>query len=210
MKLIYEQLNSGMLDEAVKCLSYGFANYETMCKYLKVKGLELEKIFKQIVQGCYSYSYVAKDPTTNRIIGVAIYNDLNFFIKIEPPNILCSKLQAIMALLSELEGMFIDKNSDLIKERKYIYGYAMYVEPEYNGKGASVNLAMIAEENAKKQGFDNLVYICTGKISQGLAIEVFNLKVREKIEYKNFKFNGDYVFSNIEDVSSCMLLTRAL
>ena len=159
MKIAYEPLDTHSLENILIGMSDNFATRESMSKALKIKSRELQTLFSPLIQGSFDHSYVVKDLETNNIIGGIVCNDLIFFMNAHFSHDFSPELESILSLISELEHNFIGKHHDLIKERSYLYQFAIYVDEKFKGKGIGMNLLKLSEESAKKKKFKKEIFI---------------------------------------------------
>ena len=190
-----------------KDLSYSFACDEPMGKILELKSSDLEEFFLPIVNSSLKYSCIAYDKANGKLAGGIVCNDFNFFKEYNPLATINNKLIPIMTILSELEHNFINSNFYNL-EQKNFYQFATYVHPDYRGLGIAYQLYQFSEKHAFNLGFDQIVTISTGPVSQHIRSKKLNFQEVSSINYEDFLFEGKAVFKNIDN-KSCIFFVKS-
>ena len=114
-----------------------------------------------------------------------------------------------MELLTLLEQRFIREYPEFAKENASLYLYAVHVDATYTRKGIGANLYKIVEEEARKQGFKNIVSISTGPVSQHISLHKRGFEKIDEIPYQSFQFKGKSIFSALKN-QACMMMIKPL
>ena len=111
--------------------------------------------------------------------------------------------------MTEQENNLLRIENNNIAEKKYLYTIATFVEHEFNGQNIGTTLYKSSEEDAYNHGFQNLVTISTGPVSQHIRRKLEFVTIA-LIEYKTFEFNNKFPFKNIEEVPTINLMAKKL
>lgn len=209
MDIAYIQVDKNLIQEFSENISYNFSENETITKTLKVTGADLQPLFSSWIEQSFPYSYVAKDLKKDKVVGGLLCNDFTFFLNTAGPEVFSLKIHAVTDLLSTLENRFIKQFPGSLKEKNYLYHYALYVDKEYSNKGIATSLYTISQKNAQEKGFKNIIAILTGLISQHIYLNKLGFKKIDELIYKDFCFQGKHLLSNVEP-KTCVLAIRDL
>ena len=210
MNLSFEKLNSSDKDEVLNGVSCSFAKYEVMGGVLQLEPSDLKPVFETMINDSVNTSFVAKDISNNKIAGAIICNDFSYFSNLTESHF-NSKGMPIESLLGLLENSFVKSEFHAPNKSNHtFYQYATYVNDDYGNKGIATKLYNISEQYAVDNGYKNVLTISTGAITQHIRINKLGFKCIDEIDYKSFQFNGENVFSNINQVKTCKCLIKIL
>lgn len=188
-----------------KDLSYSFAYDEPMGKSLQLNSSDLENSFLPIISASLKHSYIAYDKANAKLAGGILCNDFIFFKEYNLLATSSNKLLPIITILSELEHNFI-RSSFYTSAQKNFYQFATYVHQDYRGLGIAQQLYQFSENHAFNLGFDQIITISTGSVSQHIRKKSGYQEV-SSINYQDFLFKGKTIFKNIDN-KSCIFFVK--
>ena len=210
MSISLEKLTSDNIDEVLNGLCNSFAKYEATSIALQLEASDLISYFEPIIKNSLNTSFIAKDTTDNKIAGAIICNDFNYLSNLNETHFSAKGLP-VEHLLSSLEKSFTKSKYHMPNTNNHtFYQNATYVNDEYGNRGIATSLYDISEKFAHDNRYKNILTISTGKISQHIRINKLGFKCLDEIDYKTFQFNGENVFSNINQVNTCKCLIKIL
>jgi hypothetical protein len=205
----YRPMHLEDVHNAAKCFVSSFQR-EPMVKSLGIK----ESEFLPFAQTCCSQAIedgtglVAIDDITGKMAGFTILQDAlqEMEMNIEEHK----NLLPIFEMLGQLQSKYIlEKNITMPGE--VVVSFVTGVEPEFQGQKVALILFGQSLELAKRKGFKKMITEVTGRLSQNGVRRRYAFTSYASILYKEFLFDGQYVFGNIEDQTlSCMLMEKCL
>lgn len=198
--VVYEKLNINTLESAIDCISYNLSTYEPMNLALKtIPGENLKKL-RKILNNSYNYSYVARNIVTNKVVGVLVGNNLDFFNSNDFSNELPDKFSPISAARSELENNFLSrKKYDSVDKQSIFYIFALCVNKIYRDTGVSLRLIRLLEKKIIESRFFSVFALSSVKSVQKSLVNTHRFKEIDRIWYQNFRYAGNQPFYNIEN-----------
>ncbi|KAB8029211.1 hypothetical protein [Fluviispira multicolorata] len=198
----YSLLNDLYFNQAVQCITQVFSSHEPMGKHLKITKEELQPFIEQLLMHAFKQklSWIAIDNSSEKLAAVRIHTDVYDDFEYHPKT---EKLKIIFQLLNSL----YENHEYLLNAPKNTMSHTWMtaVQPEFQRKGLLKNLYRLCSHNAKLKGFQ----YCVGEATNVHNLKFLNEEAKcsnfNKIEYKKFKYNESFPFSDIEEHLECTL-----
>lgn len=205
----YEVLNEEDVVQTSDLIAHTFTRAEPMTKILEITHNEFfqfaELFCKKTIDD--RLSVIARDQSTSEIIGFVVSEDLAS----PPPNdlqLISSKFDPVLALLQSLDERY--ERSLLNQNGRVFHLFMGGVHLAHERQHIFTITLIEALRLALRQGFSTAIAEPTGPISQQVLINKFGFSPKFSVEYELFKHKGNDVFSNIQNVKSCMLVEKQL
>jgi len=207
MNIYYQKATKEFFEENLTGFIESFSEHEPMGKALGITPEELVPLFRYSLWESMEYSFIAIDLSTGKVVGGVICNDLLFFLE-SSSGPFSDKMNTIISLLEQMEASFV-ADFGPFKNKDYLYHFATYVVPSYKGQDIATRLYQISEQAAAAKGFQNVMTVSTGLISQHIRIDKLGFRKVKELPYKSFWYEGQTVFEAL-DSTSCMTLVKKL
>ena len=207
--LVYELLDKNNLDGAIDCVSKVFTTAEPLAHHLKISYEE----FLVFARAYYpkvaadGLSFVARDRQSGRVVGIRVSED---YVQEEAPDLdhISPKFFAIFTLLDQLSDHF--KKIRRVEPGKYIHLFMVAVDEAYTNRGIAPTMNRFFFNYVKTLGFTHAATEPTGRISQHVLRDKFGFKELHRIYYKDYEFDGEKVFADIQGHDCAMLMEQSL
>ncbi len=207
--ILYRIMQQEDLDDAAECFTLSFQR-EPMVRQL---GIQKEEFMPFALVCCQQaidqgMGLVAMDDATGKIAGFTILQDaldeISFDLT-EHQNFL-----PIFEMLGQLQSKYIvDKK--IINYGDVVVSFVTGVHTEFQGTKVAFLLFGQSLELAKSKGFKKMITEVTGRLSQNGVRRRYAFTPYASVLYREFLFDGQPVFGNIEDQSlSCVLMEKSL
>jgi GNAT superfamily N-acetyltransferase len=205
----YRIMESSDLQAAAECFARSFQR-EPMVRQL---GIQKEEFIPFALVCCQQaieqgMGLVAIDESTNEIAGFTILQDaldeIQFDITAH------QNFLPIFEMLGQLQSKYIaDKKITAYGE--VVVSFVTGVHPEYQGTKVAFLLFGQSLELAKAKDYKKMITEVTGRLSQNGVRRRYAFTPYASILYREFLFDGQAIFGNIEDQSlSCVLMEKSL
>jgi histidine decarboxylase len=192
------------IKSAAELFIKSFCESEPVTKHLNIHYKDYEPFAMEVLHKAAKegMSRVAIDKH-NKVIACAISEDIaDPFI---PHLAHYPKLKPVLALIEELSTPFTQGKK--FHKGKIAHVWIAVVEPSYRGHGLSTEIDMACIEGAARKGFDYAYAEFTNAISENVTHHFKMLKLMNRIQYKDFKFNGEKPFAGLEGCADSYLAT---
>ena len=206
----YGPLDQDTLAGAIECVSEVFTDAEPMSRFLGITKEEF-LVFANAVYphiAAQGLSFVARDSKTGKIVGIRISEDFAGSEVDEIPG-LSPKFFPLFTILGQIDNHFRNIRDDIVPG-KYVHLFMVAVKSEYAGRGIAPNMNKLFFAHVKKLGFTHAVTEPTGAISQHILVNKFGFNIIHEIKYKDFVFEGEKVFAELQGHEGVMLLEKDL
>ncbi|MFY8037839.1 MAG: hypothetical protein ACOVMQ_11760 [Cyclobacteriaceae bacterium] len=207
--ILYRIMQQEDLEGAAECFALSFQR-EPMVRQLGIQTEEFMPFAHVCCQQAIDQGMglVAIDDATGKIAGFTILQDaldeISFDLT-EHQNFL-----PIFEMLGQLQSKYIvDKK--IINYGDVVVSFVTGVHAEFQGTKVAFLLFGQSLELAKSKGFKKMITEVTGRLSQNGVRRRYAFTPYASVLYREFLFDGQPVFGNIEDQSlSCVLMEKSL
>ena len=203
-----EVLSKKHIIEAANCLAEGFLR-EPMTLALDIEFVEILEFTQHAVSKTVNegLSLVAVDVDSDSVIGVSINKDLLDEL-VNEDDVFLMKLSPIFNLLEQLDEEY--RANHEVKRNEIFHGLMIVADQKSKFGNIAFQLLEKSYELAKENDFSKMMVEATGPISQNVAAKKLGFTEFASVNYSDFEFEGDRIFSEIIDVSTCKLLVKEL
>jgi len=210
--IIYDLLQEKDLKKTIACVTDIFTGREPVITAI---GLTQEEFYPFAKLFCdkaveEQLSYIAKDATTDEVIGFLIAEDL-----IQPPEFQESyhsilkesiKIQIIGDLLYKLEGKYLENKN--VKKGEIVHLFLGGLDRRYRHR--VIHEIGIAElfKDAKRRNFLAMIVEVTGRHSQRHMLQA-GFQEKFSIDYQDYTYKEKCVFAGIHKIhKKCILMEK--
>jgi ribosomal protein S18 acetylase RimI-like enzyme len=198
----------GDLAEMALVLADAFANYEPMARECGLSQRELVDFVKLFgpLAGRERLTPIARDVATGRMIGAFLSED---FASPAPQGFdqVSERIRPVLTLLAHMDDEY--REGKAIMPGQYLHLFMLGVERGFTGRDIGQNLLACCMENAVRRGYAMAVTEATGTVSQSIFRKA-GFTERQRVEYKDYVFEGHRVFQGIEGHVGTLLMDKAL
>ncbi|AUS08287.1 hypothetical protein C1X05_05235 [Laceyella sacchari] len=204
--MIIKQLGAQHISKASILLTHSFIKNEPMAAFLRIPEdafyrycyLTLVKAVEQ------QMSFVAIEG--EHLAAVVLGRKATVpFLKKEEIKKVCPELDPIITLFEEIEK----KATSCLGPDTLVLDMGAS-HSDFTGQGLVQQLEKRVVEQGQSQGYNKVAMICTNEASKHIFRKLFPATVASGISYKEFVYQGQAVFSEIEQDTSCELLFAKL
>lgn len=207
--ICYRIMQRNDLHEAANCFAMSFQR-EPMVRQL---GIQKEEFIPFALVCCQlaiekEMGLVAIDEVTEKIAGFTILQDALDEIEFDISQ--HQNFLPIFEMLGQLQSKYIaDKKISAYGD--VVVSFVTGVHPEFQGTKVAFLLFGQSLELAKSKGYKKMITEVTGRLSQNGVRRRYAFTPYASILYREFLFDGQPIFGNIEDQSlSCVLMEKNL
>ena len=201
----YELLDASSSDEAAGIVAQAFTNYEPMAVAQKVAVHDFTAFLKSLgpVLIEEGLTVVGRDVETQEIIGAMVTRDFAQTLSSEE----VEGTGPIDALLRALSQPYTRTRT--IHSGEYMLLNLLAVSDQHKGRAAGYNMVRLCLENGIRKAYKTAVTEATGVISQHI-FRKNGFVDQHEITYKDFIYEGEKPFANIEGHPSAIFMEKAL
>lgn len=181
-----------------------FCNTEPLTKHIHIKPEEYEIFAKEVIHNACieGLSKIALDKE-GRVIACCIAEDLAkpFVPKLER----YKKLKPIFTLIKELSEPFLGGKKFV--SGKILHVWLAMVDLSHRGIRLSTKIVMAVIDDAVKKGYDFAYAEFTNELSEKVTRQFDSLKLFNRIEYDNFRFDNTFPFKGVKGAATCYVAT---
>ena len=196
------------LFDLIACVQDTFPEHEPMSRALRLKREDYlpysDLVCKKAVDE--RMTIVIRSHRTTKLVGFCINEDFASALEYSKARI-SPKMQPLLALLEDFDRRHL--GDQLPPKKKVFHLYMLGVLPEFANYGLGKELVNRSLQMAKEKGFAQAVVEATGPVSQKICRKVPFVE-RQAVAYESFRYRGEPVFRNIEGVTHCHLMDRAI
>ncbi|MBI3219002.1 MAG: hypothetical protein HYZ44_05795 [Bacteroidetes bacterium] len=207
--ILYRTMQSDDLNEVADCFARSFQR-EPMVRQL---GIEKDEFMPFALVCCrqaieQGMGLIAIDDATGKIAGFTILQDaldeIPFDISAH------QNFLPIFEMLGQLQSKYIS-DKKIVSFGDVVVSFVTGVQPEFQGTKVAFLLFGQSLELAKSKNYKKMITEVTGRLSQNGVRRRYAFTPYASILYREFLFDGQPVFGNIEDQSlSCVLMEKSL
>jgi hypothetical protein len=207
--ITYKLMDSSDLTEAAACFTNSFQR-EPMVKTLNISK---EAFLPFAVASCKQavekeMALVAIDETTGKMAGFTILQDA--LEEIDFDSSAHTDFLPIFEMLGHLQSKYISEKN-ITQAGEVVVSFVTGVQSEYQGAKVAIQLFGQSIQLAKSKQYKKMITEVTGRLSQNGVKRRYAFTPYDSILYRDFSFEGQLVFSQIEDQSlSCVLMEKCL
>ena len=206
MKLKYNLLKEKDVSSTINCVVKVFLYEESMTKSLNITDLEF-KFFASII--CKEavkrgLSYICKE--NKEIVGFCLNDEFTSTPLKELSKVTC-KMNPIFKILETLDIAYLkDKKTEA---KSFFHIFMVGSLPEYRKCSIAKEMVRRSIKLAKQKNFERVIVEATNLKSQNLFKNYFQFKTMQRLNYKTFKFDGEFIFRDIGE-EDCELMELKL
>lgn len=181
---------------------------EPMTEALDLTYEQVRADFAKVVEeiGPKGMSTVAVDTTSGRIVGCCLNKD--FTMQPMEDGESHSDTLAVFDLVDELDDTAPELKT--LAPGDMFHVYILAVDSDYKKQHIGDLLVQEAEKLAREGNFKQSIAEVTGPVSQHIFIDKCDYQEIGRVNYKEYSFNGDKVFENIDSCEACLLVRKDL
>jgi hypothetical protein len=202
-------LSTSHAQGAIECIASTFLGGEPMTRALKLKESDFYDFVEIFIHKAISegLSIVAKDPDTDRIIGCLVCQDFNADLP-EGIERVSESFAPIFSLLTHLDERYKARYGVNMGDLYHLFMGG--VAKKYSGQGIIHQMTHQGEMLARSYGFKAAIGEATGPVSQHVYLNHLGYKEIDAVTYRDFVYQGTYVFKDVTSCTSCKLIYKVL
>ena len=207
-KFDYSLATTADTDEIVDLLARVFSESEPPAVAMGLTFVDMKQFLGVVAPEIVSASLtvIARERDSGELAGVLLTDDFA-----QPPRLdhaqLSSRFAPIFSMLEELDEQFRMERTVLPGECMHLF--MLGVDGRFAGCGIAKAMVAACLENGMQKGYRTAITEATGKVSQ----QVFRKNgfvERFTVSYRDFRYEGKPVFSDIREHDGAMLMEKSL
>lgn len=204
-----EIIDQSSIEQAAELVVSTFHAREPLANMNSADPAEFNGFIHHLTEQCaeQKLGFVVKETESERVIGVVLAADLAPSVNVsgDEPEIQSNPIASIITALNKLH--FKDQ---VMPANEYLNIKFVAMDSNFKGKGVVNELLEFCMTEAKAKGFKFAQAEATGNISQHIFKNKLGFEEKAFINYSDFEFGGEKLFSSIVDHKGLMLLVKPL
>lgn len=208
-KTRYEIFQEHHFDDAVKCLTYQFLNYEPLSKVLNISEEEYLPFIRMTCKEAIEFglSVVAVDSVTHQLQGLVVSKDLETPFSFQAEQV-CPKLTPVFEMMGQTENRY--RKIHPSRQGETVESFMVAIYKQYAGLGLYYGIAAHAIPVWLQKGYSRTVGFLTHKANQHMFLSYSGASVFETVPVKEFEYEGKKPFEKVTEIESCVFAHAGL
>ncbi|KID57445.1 hypothetical protein JF50_09595 [Pseudoalteromonas luteoviolacea] len=208
-KFSVDTIHSQNIHEAAKLVVTTFNEREPLAAVNNAPPKEFAEFILDLTQHCANngLGFVAKELTTNKIIGAILASDLAEALNQADTNDE-GPSNPIATLITTLNNRYF--RGETLPDNTYLNIKFVAMDDRYKGQGVVNKLISECMSEAKKKGFEYAQAEATGNVSQHIFENKLGFEEKAFIKYREFTLGGEQPFFEITEHEGIKLLIKRI